>query len=329
VRNDGIINTGSGHVDARSAVFGTGNVVSGERTQSDRTQSDRTQSDRTQDQAEPGPPPIRHWDVGVITVLACESRAVADVLRGLGTCASRQLPEGIRCDEAEVVAGGARAGVVAVRTTSRGQISAAVAFTQLQQHYQPAVTALVGIAGSVHPSAEIGDVVIAQGVVYYEPRKVLPEGVHRRGRSQLVPAPVQRAINGFFDQHGEPCELSVTDPDDVRRAFKVLPGLIGSGEAVIASDASQIRGYLRAYNDQVLAVETEAAGIAEAFYEYYASTSAVGWLAVRGIADKASRDKSDDWQEVAAWHAAHVLGLLLPHLVPLGRGDPPAPRSGR
>ena len=56
------------------------------------------------------------------------------------------------------------------------------------------------------------------------------------------------------------------DPDGTTRDYKIRPGLIGSGEAVIADPNSDIRRYITAFNDKTLAVETEAGGLAEAFY---------------------------------------------------------------
>jgi adenosylhomocysteine nucleosidase len=109
----------------------------------------------------------------------------------------------------------------------------------------------------------------------------------------------------------------------VRRTFAVLPGLIGSGETVIADRESPIRRYLTEFNSEVLAVETEAAGVASAFYEYAAnSPEAVGWLAIRGISDRADAAKNDDFQQLAAWHAAHVFARMLPYLLPLGQSAP-------
>ena len=51
------------------------------------------------------------------------------------------------------------------------------------------------------------------------------------------------------------------------RDFKVLPGPIGSGEAVVANKDAEIRSFLRRFNDKTLALETETGGLAAAFYE--------------------------------------------------------------
>jgi adenosylhomocysteine nucleosidase len=172
---------------------------------------------------------------------------------------------------------------------------------------------LVGIAGGIHPSVSLGDVVVVQEVIYYDLRKETQAGVIRRGQTRPVPAVIRRAVNDFFSTHGEPYLVHSADPDGTFRDYKALPGPIGSGEAVIAYKGSDIRRYLTAFNDKTLAVETEAGGIAEAFYET-ADEPGTGWLAIRGISDHADADKDDAFHQVASWHAAATLIGLLPYL---------------
>ena len=71
-----------------------------------------------------------------------------------------------------------------------------------------------------------------------------------------------------------------------------MPGPIGSGEAVITDQNSPIRSYLTKYNEKIVAVETEAAGVAEAFYAQAGQIPpGHGWLAIRGISDRAIRTR--------------------------------------
>jgi adenosylhomocysteine nucleosidase len=126
---------------------------------------------------------------------------------------------------------------------------------------------------------------------------------------------IRRAINHLLSYRGEPCILTAIGPDGIRRDFRVLSGPVGSGEAVVARADSEITDYLRQYNDKTLAVETETAGLARAFYEKATDRSRVsGWLAVRGISDLADQDKNDDWHGIASVHAAAALQVLAPYL---------------
>jgi len=261
-----------------------------------------------------GPHGVR-WDVGVITVLSEETRAVAGMLAAAGSMETVSR-SGLRFREAYISAGGKNATVVATQTLDRGQQPAVIAFERLRQIYAPAITVLVGIAGGISPSIRLGDVVVVRDVIYYDLRKETPTGVTRRGQSRPVPARIRHAINAFFSDHGEPYQASITDPAGTPRTCAVVPGPIGSGEAVVADKNSAIRRYLATVSDKTLALETEAGGLAEAFYEMAdTNPSDGGWLAIRGIADHADASKDDSYHEIASWHAATIFRQMLPYLL--------------
>jgi adenosylhomocysteine nucleosidase len=256
----------------------------------------------------------RRADVGVITVLSEETSALVAALRVTGRVSVRVHEDGSRCHEAEVNADGRRLRVVATQAADRGQRPAVLAFQRLQRYHSPAIVALVGIAAGVHRSVRLGDVVVAQDVIYYDHRKETASGTLRRGQTRPVPIMVRHAINHFFSSNGEPYRASFRDPDGVTRSGSVLPGLIASGEAVVADARSGIRRYIENFNDKTLAVETEAGGVAEAFHESAADARTRGWLAIRGISDYADAEKNDDYHDIASWHAAAVLIQMLPYL---------------
>jgi len=97
--------------------------------------------------------------------------------------------------------------------------------------------------------------------------------------------------------------------------MRMRTGLIGSGEAVIANHDAEILRYLASFNDKVLAVDTEAGGLAQACHEQSATTGRLhGWAVIRGISDDAGPGKNDDYHQIASWHAAMALRKLLPYL---------------
>ncbi|ACZ90240.1 nucleoside phosphorylase-like protein [Streptosporangium roseum] len=255
----------------------------------------------------------RRADVGVITILTEEARAVHNVL-GLERAPSSELP----FFDGTVNVRGVATRVAAIRALAQGQRSTMMAFDNLRRHYNPAVVVLTGIGGGIHKDIAVGDVVLATRVVYYDLRKETPDGRQHRGEERETPAAIGHAVHAFFTDYGEPAKFHTTDTDGTIRDYRVLTGPIGSGEAVIADAKSEIIRYLKAFNDKILAVDMEAGGLTQAFHERGGSQTVIGWAVVRGISDDASSKKNDDYHEIAARHAATVLRNLLPYLM-IGR----------
>ena len=259
-----------------------------------------------------------HSDIGVITILSEETSAVVDMFKASGTYRKRGGPGGLVFHEADIETAGRQLKIVATQALDQGQQSSVIAYHHLEQFYSPAITVLVGIAGAIQQRLALGDVVVVHDVIYYDLRKEVRGRTIHRGRSLPVPAPIRRAANDFFSSSGEPRRASMMDRSGKLRAYSVWHGPIGSGEAVVAAAESDIRRYVTEYNDKTLALEMEAKGVAQAFYEAVnGAGSAIGWLAIRGISDHADVDKGDDYREVACWHAAMVLYEMLPYLAPL------------
>ncbi|MBO4209933.1 5'-methylthioadenosine/S-adenosylhomocysteine nucleosidase family protein [Micromonospora echinofusca] len=252
------------------------------------------------------PPPA---DIGILTVLPVETSAVVEVLRRACAYRTGQLPGGAQVHQAHVPTDEGQLRVVAMQTLNPGQRSATVAYQQLRRHFAPPVVLLVGIAGGIGTRVDIGDVVLADEVIYYDSRRETGSGVRRRGQEQRVTSVLRHRLDEFLRVHGEFCEIAPGYLVPVRR------GPIGSGEAVPADRASDIRRYLLDFNDKTLAVETEAAGVAQAFHEEVGTDRTLrGWLTIRGISDLADAHKGDGYHRLAAQHAAAVLERLLPFL---------------
>ena len=128
---------------------------------------------------------------------------------------------------------------------------------------------------------------------------------------------MRRAVNNFFSDNGEPCRVTVTDPDGVTRAFEHPPwdhrlGQCRRGRCFVGHPDVPDR-----LQRQDARVETENAGISQAFYEQAGAGTAGGWLGIRGISDHANVAKDDRYHEVASWHAAVIMERLAPYLAPV------------
>lgn len=294
-RHDGVNITAGGSVKVSGSAIGSGAIVGPRARESEQSSSG-------------------DWDIGVITVLSEEAHAIRGMMRRGGRYRTQDQPGGLRFDEAVLDTADGQVKIAGLQSLDQGVQPAGHAFEDLMRYYSPSVVALTGIAGGIHASVRLGDVILARDVIYYDQRKETPAAVLRRGASYPIPAVIRRAINNLLSDRGEPCILTTIGPDGIQRDFRVLSGPIGSGEAVVATADSEISGYLRQCNDRTLAVETETAGLARAFYEKADRSRVSGWLAVRGISDLADQDKNDDWHGIASVHAAAVLQVLAPYL---------------
>jgi len=299
VRNDGVFISGSGTTDIVGNAFGPqAKVVNigGEAAPAGRRKP--------------------YWHIGVITVLSEETRAIKDRFKRMAAYREDLDDGGAGYMEGTFESDGEPCRLVLVQALDRGMRSAVQTVSNLVQRYEPGVVALVGIAGGIHADVALGDVVVGQEVIYYDRRKETPAGVQRRASSQAISGPVRGALNRFFTDHGEPVHVNVSDPDGARRTFSLVRGPIGSGEAVVADENSEIAEYLRKVDYQTLAVETEGAGASWALYEAGANNIGYGhWVVVRGISDHANRRKDDSYHDIASWHAATTLEMLCPYLM--------------
>jgi adenosylhomocysteine nucleosidase len=253
------------------------------------------------------------WDLGIVTILSEELRSVIDELK----LHRHKKPSGLYFYQGEHIASESPLRIVATQTQSQGQRSTMAALENLRRHYNPRLWALVGIAGGIHDDhARIGNVIVSTDIVYYEHRKINPRGdTRRRGEHRQAPAQVVHAVNAYFTDHGTPARINGQMTAHADDQYEIYPGVIGSGEAVIADRASDIRTYLTTYHEKVLAVDMEAGGLSQYWQENSVhGTANPGWIVIRGVSDNADEEKGHSHHELAARNAAHVLSRLLPYL---------------
>ncbi|MFI2235890.1 phosphorylase family protein [Streptomyces chrestomyceticus] len=253
------------------------------------------------------------WDIGVVTILSEELRSVIDELN----LERHKEPGGLYFYRGKHTVSESSFRIVATQSQSQGQRSAMAALENLRRHYNPRLWALVGVGGGIHDEhARIGNVIVSTDIVYYENRKINPHGdVRRRGEHRQAPAPVVHAVNAFFADHGTPARIYGQLSAHASEEFEVYPGVIGSGEAVVADRESDIRSYLTDYHEKVLAVDMEAGGLSQYWQENSVHGEInPGWIVIRGVSDNADAEKGHGYHELASRNAAHILRNLLPYL---------------
>jgi adenosylhomocysteine nucleosidase len=192
-----------------------------------------------------------------------------------------------------------------------GTVAASTAFADIIREASPQLVCVCGIAGAIIPSLSLGDVVVANKIIYYDRRKITDEGVSREACIYKISAQVVDIVNAYSRENRKGNERRTVDkkPHD----FKAIVAPLGCGEAILAKRNSNVKEWLLATDRKTAAVEMESAGVTHALWETTQShiQRLLGILVVRGISDGADEKKRDEYQYDAAANAAFVLKKLL------------------
>jgi nucleoside phosphorylase/predicted MPP superfamily phosphohydrolase len=163
---------------------------------------------------------------------------------------------------------------------------------QAIQDLRPQAVIMCGIAFGLHPDKQnLGDILIAKQLHYYEPQKVdLQRGQIPRGdRTTVSERLLDRFRSGDLEWKGEP-----------RTHF----GLVLSGEKLV--NAPVFRDWLLKNEPEALGGEMEGAGLYAA-----ARDAKVDWIVIKAICDWADGTKNDEVQLSAARNAARFVLRVL------------------
>jgi len=250
-------------------------------------------------------------DIGIITIVPEEMNSVLHMLESSGKTTKNRRNGSVYYSGRMPAEGGNFHSVVATQQLEQGNRSVILAYERLCREYRPVVVVLLGIGGSIDPNVALCDVVIADQIIWYEQGTETEDGMNRKGEAAKLTAWLRTLLNDFFAQNGYPYSI----PSDTNRspAARAHLGPIGSGEKVIRFRDSSIRQWLSEFNYKCIALETEAGGLAQAFYEEPATMAygAGGYMVIRGISDHADKDKDDKCRLAAAQNACLVLKNFL------------------
>ncbi|WP_016907763.1 5'-methylthioadenosine/S-adenosylhomocysteine nucleosidase [Streptomyces xiaopingdaonensis] len=187
---------------------------------------------------------------------------------------------------------------VALGLTSKGNHSAAVIAERAIQEFSPVAVLFVGVAGALWDSIRLGDVVMASHVYAYHGGTSEDDGLKARPRVWEAPHGISQLashlarMNDWAD--------SASSQED---APQVRFGAVAAGEVVQNSKVSAEAKWIRQHYNDALAIEMEAAGVAQAGHLNGAPVAII-----RGISDRAdgTKNSTDDrnWQPQAAANAA-------------------------
>jgi nucleoside phosphorylase len=264
-------------------------------------------------------------EFGIVTALPVERDAVLAQLEGVTKIQFEQSDTRTYYHGTIRAAGAAVYNVVVTMLQRMGNIDAALATADLIRGWQPSHVVMLGIAGGVDPKRQsLGDVVVANQVVYYESAKLADQVQPRPFVLQVDSLLLNRAQNFQSEHWSRAIPASATRPDKKEASPFVHIGPIASGEKVIAS-ASAI-GQLTKLVPKLEAVEMESTGVGTAAFS---SFKKVGFLSVRAISDFADANKGDEWHPYSSNAAAAWLGEFIRSrpVEPRPQGALPAPTS--
>lgn len=241
--------------------------------------------------------------VVILTALNLEYQAVREKLVGPQV---HRHERGTRFEVGTVQGTSCR---VALGLTNKGNQSAAVIAERAIQEFSPVAVLFVGVAGALWDTARLGDVVMATHVYAYHGGTSEDDGLKARPRVWEAPHGISQLgahlarVNDWVDD--------LTGPEG---APQVRFGAIAAGEVVQNSKLSAEARWIRQHYNDALAIEMEAAGVAQAGHLNGAPVAII-----RGISDRADGTKNSaedrNWQPRAAANAAAFATRLAMELV--------------
>jgi nucleoside phosphorylase len=202
--------------------------------------------------------------------------------------------------------------LILAQASDMANVDAALLAADTINHWQPQAILMVGIAAAADPKQSLGDLVLGKDIYYYDRGKVtaegtLPEPIMYRPDATLWNCVTTTDTTGF--------DILAIRPDGTDIFPRVYPGIIASGERVIAHAAARddiVKGHRK-----IKAIEMEGYGVSAAAWQRF---EPVRCLVIRALCDYADGEKNDVWHEYAAAVAAGFIKhfLLDMPLPPLG-----------
>src|ERR1035441_9392434 len=172
---------------------------------------------------------------------------------------------------------------VALALTGKGNQSAAVLTERAAAEFAPVAVIFVGVAGALQPHLGLGDVVVATHVYAYHGATSQDDGLTARPRTWELSHRVHQ-IAAHLERTGDWARQLPAGPPLPRVYF----GPVAAGEIAHYSAVSDARQWLREHYSDAVAVEMEAAGVAQAGH----LNDALPTIMVQGISDYADESKS-------------------------------------
>jgi adenosylhomocysteine nucleosidase len=194
---------------------------------------------------------------------------------------------------------------IALALVGKGNHPAAVLAERAIAQFAPAALLFVGVAGALWPQIALGDVVVATHVYAYHGGTSEHDGLKSRPRVWEISHRSDQIARHLARTGNWKRRLSHEGA-----AAEVHFGPIAAGEIVQDSAISGEAQWIREHYNDALAIEMEAAGVAQAGH----LNNSLPVIIVRGISDRADGSKAITdgrrWQSRAAQNAAAFAAVL-------------------
>jgi 8-oxo-dGTP diphosphatase len=241
--------------------------------------------------------------VVILTALNLEYEAVRERLTGVRV---HRHPAGTRFEVGRI--GGSDCGV-ALALVGKGNHPAAVLAERAMAEFSPIAVLFVGVAGGLWPNIQLGDVVVASKIYAYHGGTSEDDGLKARPKAWEIPHEADQIAHHVARAGNWRRGLPIGS------APAVHFGPIAAGEIVQDSAISEQARWIRQHYNDAVAIEMEAAGVAQAGH----LNRALPVVVVRGISDRADGSKAatdgENWQPRAARHAAAFATVLAQELI--------------
>jgi len=204
---------------------------------------------------------------------------------------------------------------------SPGNVAAGNATTELINHFSPGLVVLIGIACGLRGKTKLGQVIIAERIVHYEPHakttdndgatkeedrpetyrlghRLKQEIVHYSPPIDRLSENLQAVGQNFPDTDGT---------NDFASSLQFSVGTIASGE-ILWRNPDEFKNLRTSIHGKIECADMEGFGVVEA-----CERARVPWLVVRGISDFGDAVKVDDFHTIAATAASIIAIDFLEH----------------
>lgn len=202
---------------------------------------------------------------------------------------------------------------VILAQTGVGKVNAAMTTAVLLDRFHPTEVIFTGIAGSINPTLQPGDVVIGEKTVQHD----FGEWGMNGFRPNPTRNPVNEKTNPFFvpsdarlvglaQKASARTEFTAIPLDNEKRKPRCITGIIASGDAFIAAPSKKNELHKQIQAD---AVEMEGAAVAQICYQ-----QGVPFIVIRSMSDNADAKANMDlkrFYQTAAGNSAQLVITLV------------------